>query len=216
MHLLNRGPAPACLGNYRHGVHQWTDLTPTRAEREQILAALETMQGRRCAYCEGDLDVHGQGQHIEHFRQRGRHPPGTFDWDNLFWSCQRENSCGKHKDRCGVYPPGDLIKPDVENPEHFFLFAYDGTIAIRTNTLTPAEQHRAAETLRIFNLDEEHGPLRYMRMANCAGYIQTGEELQAIALIYPEKDWLPLLSDELDQTRHLPFCTAIKHTLTPT
>jgi len=215
MHHLKRGPAPDCLANYQHGVHQWTNIIPTCAEREQIRTALESMQGRRCAYCEGDLDVHGHGQHIEHFRQRGRYPQGTFDWENLFWSCVRENSCGKHKDKCEAYPPADLIKPDDEDPEHFFLFASNGTIAIRTATLTAQEQHRAAKTLRIFNLDETHGPLRHMRQAHCAGYIQTGEELQTIALTWPPEDWLPFLADELAQTSHLPFSTAIKHTLTP-
>jgi len=213
MRLLNRGPAPPCLANYQHGVHQWTNLSPTWVEREDIRAALETMQGRRCAYCEGDLYVHGQ--HIEHFRQRGRYPQGTFDWDNLFWSCDREDSCGKHKDKCGVYPPADLIKPDDEDPEHFFLFASNGTIAIRTATLTAQEQHRAAETLRIFNLDAERGALRFMRQAHCAGYRQTVEELQTISATWPHEEWLPFLNEEIARTSHLPFCTAIKHTLTP-
>lgn len=211
MHLLNRGSPPACLANYQHGVDQWTNLTPT--EREEIRNALEAMQGRRCAYCEGELDVHGQ--HIEHFRQRGRFPQGTFDWTNLFWSCEREDSCGKHKDRCGFYPPADLIKPDVEDSEQFFLFASNGTIAIRTAMLTSAEQHRAAETLRIFNLDEERGALRFMRQAHCAGYLQTAEDLQTISESWPLEDWLPFLEEEIALTRHLPFCTAIKHTLTP-
>ena len=213
MHLLRRGPAPSCLAHYHHGAYNWTQNSPTPTERDEIRVELERMQGRRCAYCEGDLDVHGQ--HIEHFRQRERYPQGTFAWDNLFWLCEREDTCGKHKDKCGVYPPSDLIKPDVENPEHFFLFASNGTIAIRSATLTPVEQRRAAETLRIFNIDEVRGPLRYMRQAHCAGYLQTAEELQTIAAIWPPDDWLPFLEAELAQTSHLPFCTAIKHTLTP-
>lgn len=213
MHFLNRGPAPACLANYQHGVHQWTNITPSQPERVEIKTALETMQGRRCAYCECELDVHGQ--HIEHFRQRGRYPQGTFDWDNLFWSCEREDSCGKHKDRCGVYSPTDLIKPDVEDPEHFFLFASNGTIAIRIATLTAQEQDRAAKTLRIFNLDEERGALRFMRQAHCAGYLQTAEELQTISATWPQEDWLPFLEEEIARTSHLPFCTVLKHTLTP-
>lgn len=213
MHYLHRGPAPACLANYQHGTHQWSIGSPTLVERAEIHLELEAMQGRRCAYCEGDLDVHGQ--HIEHFRQRGRYPQGIFKWDNMFWSCVREDSCGKHKDKCGVYSPPDLIKPDVDEPEHFFLFASNGTIAIRTATLTAQEQHRAAETLRIFNIDEVHGPLRYMRQAHCAGYLHTAEELQTIAGIWPREEWFPFLEDEITQTKYLPFCTAIKHTLTP-
>jgi uncharacterized protein (TIGR02646 family) len=214
MHLLKRGPAPTCLENYKHNTHQWNLDSPTHEERIEICVELEAMQGRRCAYCEGDLDVHGQ--HIEHFRQRSRYPQGTFAWDNLFLSCLREESCGKHKDQCGFYSPGDLIKPDIEDPEHFFLFASNGTIAIRTASLTPAEQHRAAETLRILNLDEVRGPLRHLRQAHCAGYLQTAEELQTIAATWPQEYWLPFLEEEIAKTSHLPFCTAIKHTLTRT
>jgi uncharacterized protein (TIGR02646 family) len=213
MHLLNRGPAPACLANYQPGVHQWTNITPTQQERDDIKTALEAMQGRRCAYCECDLD--GYGQHIEHFRQRDRYPQGTFAWDNLFWSCCRKGSCGDHKDKCGAYPHAVLIKPDADDPERFFLFASNGTIAIRTGTLTTHEQHRAAETLRIFNLDEQRGALRYMRQAHCAGYLQTADELRTISATWPLQDWLPFLEEEIARTSHLPFCTAIKHTLTP-
>ena len=166
-----------------------------------------------CAYCECSLNGE-HGQHIEHFWQRGRYPQGTLDWHNLFGSCERHNSCGKHKDRCGGYNREDLIKPDVEDPEHFFLFVSNGSIALRAD-LTPAEQHRAKETLRILNLDAQRGPLRHMRQRAASGYIQVLEEIMEMAAIYPPDDWRLLLERELDQSRRLPFCTAIKHVLTP-
>lgn len=212
MHFLNRNTAPGCLGNYRHGVNAWDKNCPTSQERADIWAALEAMQGRRCAYCECSLDAHGQ--HIEHFRQRGRYPQGTFDWQNLFGSCEREDSCGKHKDTCGAYNHADLIKPDTEDPEHFFLFAADGTIALRPH-LTPQEQHRARETLRIFNLDVMHGPLRAMRKIAAIPYQQTAEVICDLAETYARDQWLPFWEAEVAQTRDLPFCTVIKHTLTP-
>ena len=154
------------------------------------------------------------GQHIEHFRQRGRYPQGTFDWHNLFWSCERDNSCGKHKDGCGGYNHDDLIKPDVEDPEQFFLFVSNGSIALRAG-LTAAQQHRAKETLRILNLDAQRGPLRHMRQRAASGYIQVVEDIMEMAAIHPPDVWQPLLEQELDQSRSLPFCTAIKHVLTP-
>jgi len=212
MHKLDRENInlPDCLNNYRHGRDEWAALT--YEEREEIRSALELMQGRRCAYCECGLDDHGQ--HIEHFRQRGRYPQGTFDWSNLFLSCERHESCGKHKDRCGQYDYTDLIKPDVEDPEYFLLFANDGTIAVRRG-LTAIERRRAEETLRIFNLDEQGGPLRYMRKAAVSGYIKTAQEIQDIANYYPQEDWMPFLMEEIEQSKDLPFCTAIKHALTP-
>lgn len=161
MHLLQRDiNEPACLKHYHHGRDHWNQNTPIPSEKIQIWEKLDQMQDRRCAYCEAD--IHNSDRHIEHFQQRSRYPQGTFDWTNLFGSCNREDSCGKHKDQCGSYNPDDLIKPDVDDPEHYLLFISDGTICIR-NGLTDAEQQRARETLRIFNLNHDRGPLRYRR-----------------------------------------------------
>lgn len=212
MHYLARNVVqhPECLGRYRHGRHQWCNVT--QDDRQEILNALEAMQGRRCAYCECDLDQHGN--HIEHFRQRGRFPQGTFEWNNLFWSCLRGDSCGKHKDSCGEYDHSDVIKPDVEDPEQFFLFVYDGTITIR-QTLTEEQRRRAEETLCVFNLNPHHGPLRQMRHAMISGYKKTAEDIQELAVLFPPDVWMPFFAEELAQTQDLPFCTAIKHVLTP-
>ena len=212
MHRLHRGTAPTCLALYDHGHHQWTNTTPTTQERAEICTELDAMQVRRCAYCECDLDQHRQ--HIEHFRQRARYPQGTFAWDNLFLSCQRSDSCGKHKDACGPYLHTDLIKPDHEDPERFFLFGQHGTINLRQG-LNSQEAGRAQETLRIFNLDAQWGPLRQMRKVACIGYFETANAFREMAQHYPQDDWWPLLQEELAQIEHLPFRTAIRHTLTP-
>ncbi len=217
MHQLHRGVEPTCLCHYDYRTDKWVcfseiKMIPKKTERDDIQNKLESMQGRLCAYCECDLDSHGQ--HIEHFRQRSRYPQGTFEWDNLFLSCKRENSCGKYKDKIVPYNHLDLIKPDEEDPEHFFHFIADGTIELRQD-LTPSEQHRARETLRIFNLDAQGGSLRHMRKRQCMGYVQIGLEIQEMTTLYPPEDWLPFLEDELEKALNLPFFTAIRHTLTP-
>jgi hypothetical protein len=81
--------------------------------------------------------------------------------------------------------------------------------------LTAAQRHRAKETLRIFNLDAQRGPLRHMRQRAASGYINTANEIQEWASIYPPQVWMPFLEQELEQIRGLPFCTTIKHVLTP-
>ncbi|WP_020558460.1 retron Ec78 anti-phage system effector HNH endonuclease PtuB [Thiofilum flexile] len=215
MHKLTRpDEAPDCLSRYRHGRNQWDEVSS--AEKSEIWEKLDKMQQGRCAYCENALSRSGEhyDAHIEHFRQRGRYPQGIFEWTNLFGSCNRKDSCGKHKDESGVYPHEDLIKPDVEDPEHFFLFVVDGSIAIRQG-LSAVEQHRASETLWILNLDAEHGALRQMRSSVVKGYIETAEYLAAMYAAFPEDEdeWLELLQQELAAVEHLPFVTAIKHIL---
>lgn len=206
MHKLNRGPAPGCLKKYKHGRDNWNQVTPD--EKLEIWIHLEAMQGQRCAYCEAGIVENNR--HIEHFRQKAghRYPQGTFEWDNLFGSCDRPDNCGKHKDQCGNYDHRDLIKPDIEDPEKFFLFVSDGTIGIRPE-LNPNDIHRASETLRIFNLNARSGSLRHMRKKAVEGYLQFAEKIQQMT----KEDIQAYLQKEIADTAHLPFATAIKHAL---
>lgn len=212
MHKLVRGQAPACLSKYRHGLQQWSDISP--AEKNMLWIALSTMQGQRCAYCEAAIS--DTRRHIEHFQQRSRAPALTFAWPNLFGSCNRQDSCGKYKDAIGHYDPADLIKPDVDDPEHFFLFVSDGTIAVRAG-LNANERHRAQETLRILNLDAQHGVLRAKREQAIRGYLETGHTLRDMfnSGDCSRDDVRQLLDTELSASADLPFCSAIKHALSP-
>lgn len=213
MHKLNRDPAiPGGLNNYLHGRNKWNLVSPNANERQQIWASLGQMQGWRCAYCEADItrDVNGKiPGHIEHFRQRSRYPQGTFDWHNLFGSCNRSGTCGNHKDKCGDYLHQMLIKPDVEDPEYFLLFLPDGTVRPR-HGLTAGELNRAEETIRILKLD---GALNKIRREAVRQYIETAEVFAEMAQEYEEDEWLPVLKNEIANTSHLPFATAIKHVL---
>lgn len=213
MHKLDRAsvPPPPCLGSYNHGTQNWSDVTAEH--RAEIRQHLEMMQGCRCAYCEGPLDV--LGQHIEHFRRKRDFPRLTFSWSNLYWSCNQDGHCGCYKDRkSGVYDPNELIEPAVHDPEQYLRFFSNGSIRLR-NGLDAAGQRRALETLRVFNLDQEHGPLRRMRESYCAGYVRLGQELAELAAETTRQEWLRFLDEEVANTRHLPFATAIKHTLSP-
>ncbi len=209
MHKLQRGSAPACLSHYQHGRDNWDVVCPN--DKAKIWQALEAMQSQRCAYCEAAI-AEGNRQ-IEHFVQKARDPRVTFKWDNLFGSCKRNDSCGNHKDhRAAPYNPADLLKPDLDDPDHYFVFVADGTIQIRAD-LNDADRQRASETLRIFNLDAEHGALRRMRYTAAIGYVQIAEELWSLCDEFSEDEWQQLLDDELAATAHLPFVTVIRHTL---
>jgi len=205
MHRLARGPAPACLAGFRHGANNWTEVTS--AQKQDIWAFLEAMQGPRCAYCEASI-ADGD-RHIEHFVQKGRDPTLTFVWNNLFGSCNREDSCGKFKDSKGrPYADAHLIKPDAEDPEHALVFDSHGSVKPRKG-LSAADTERATETIRIFNLN---GVLRAIRRREVAGYVQTAEEIAEFFDIDPALGQQALM-DELAATAQLPFATAIKHVL---
>lgn len=209
MHQLHRDPvAPAALARHEKTKALWSMTSTNGTERGEIWDKLGVMQGARCAYCEAKL-LKGK-RHIEHFRQRSRYPQGTYDWGNLFGSCDREASCGKHKDRCDIYDHTDLIKPDTEDPEKFFVFSPDGSVQPRVN-LNKADRYRATETIRIFNLN---GAWRQSRRYEIEGYVQIAEHFAELAANFKESEWWPLFQEELAQIAHLPFATAIKHVLT--
>ncbi len=209
MHKLDRGPAPGCLRAYRPGRDDWGSVTDDH--RAHLWQALEAMQGKRCAYCEAETPEYRR--HIEHFIQRSRNSQVTFQWDNLFGSCNRMDTCGKNKDHlAGSYNPAELLKPDVDDPDDYLVFVYDGTIQVRQG-LTEAQQRRARETLRVFNLDADYGPLRQMRKDAVAGYLQTAEELWSMIDDFPDDEWQQLLKSELAAVADQPFITTIRHIL---
>ena len=209
MHKLIRLQAPSCLKRYKHGRDRWSLVTDS--DKAEIWQQLHAMQQYRCAYCEAMIDsTPGQGNaHIEHFRQRDRYPQGTYDWSNIFGSCNRKDSCGKHKDD-QRYQPEHLLKMDQDDPEVFLRFIFDGTVHPR-EALSSHSRHRAEETIRVFNLN--NGSLRQSRSSHLKGYRQTAEELAELALQLEPEDWFELLNDELEEVAGLPFETAIRHLL---
>lgn len=159
MHYLDRNsiPIPACLAERVEG-RTYSRLSG--AEKAQIRNALLNLQGNRCAYCERRTgDAHDEG-HIEHFRKQADHGDLTTTWENLYWSCKDEKTCGKHKDNCTkthgqLARPNanDLIDPGIDDPDRYLLFVEDGTVVPRPGIDTDS-QRRAKETLRVFQLGE--------------------------------------------------------------
>ena len=210
MHRLMRGKVPQCLKGFTHHHHTWSDVTSR--DRSEIWIALDFMQGQRCAYCEAKLSE--SARHIEHFIQRNSitgNPSLMFAWTNLFGSCNRQEFCGKHKDMRGrPYNSTDLIKPDEEDPEDYLVF--DGFGSVRPkHGLSVTDDHRARETIRVFNLDCR--VLQAIRRSELAGYVQTAETFAEMAEQFPREEWLPLLYEEIEATSHQPYATAIKHVL---
>ena len=167
MHKLDRASVmpPACLDAYDYRTQKWKDLG-SECKRE-LRAALVQMQGipgvttpdaneygLRCAYCEGTIFHEG---HIEHFRRKNsaHYPELTFAWPNLFLACGANSHCGHYKDRraAPAYNPDHLIKPDEHEPSDFLHFHSSGDVRVRSG-LSAADTHRAAETIRVFGLDD--------------------------------------------------------------
>lgn len=195
-------PAPPCLAEYDHRRKTWDDVTPEH--KKEIRSHLEALQGKRCAYCETDLSA--VPSHIEHFRRKSRHSPLTFEWKNLYWSCDEKDSCGHFKDHgAGKYDPADLVEPCVHDPDRYLRFRSDGSVVLPRN-IDPGDRRRAEETLRVFHL-QGSVRLRNMRRAVAAGYVSEVDDLATFA---PE-DRRAYVEETLASIAGLPFSTLIRH-----
>lgn len=213
MHFLDRSrvAAPECLVARKGGRDPWDGVEAR--EKEEIHASLARLTESRCAYCESDLKT--SRKHIEHFRTRHRFPTKTFDWNNLFISCTHDDSCGRHKDssretKRAPYEPTDLIKPDEEDPERFFLFYPDGTIALRDG-LNEKERFRARETLRVFNL--QNARLAELRRLAVRFYRSVNPDLLEFLEECSVAEREEFLVGEVRATSAEPFATTVKHFL---
>ncbi len=159
-------------------------------DRRQIWEKLHEMQGQHCAYCESEFSR--DDSHIEHFFPRAKFPELTFDWNNLFGSCNNQYTCGVFKD--GGKNPYHvrhklLIKPDEDDPQRFFRYYKNGRISVK-NGLSDANYLRAKESIKAFNLN--HPPLTKIRQR----YLEPLQQLEEEFMI-----WCDLSADDR-QLRH--------------
>lgn len=160
MRKLDRPNAPTCLKSYT-GAHLWKHVS--NKDKDAIWARLDEMQQGFCAYCEREIPQNKPNKrHIEHFAPQNKAPKSTFDWHNLFGACNDDNYCARFKDspKCPDYKPGDLIKPDVEDPAAFLHFHQNGDV-VPSKALSSHKRARADQTIRVLQLN--HATLRGRR-----------------------------------------------------
>lgn len=179
--------APECLDGFEYKADAWGDFggeckKATRAQLAEMQgipgvtsAAGAKEHGVRCAYCEGPIYTDG---HIEHFRRRAHFPELTFEWTNFFLACGSTKHCGHFKDGNSnpLYVADDLVKPDIDDPAEFLFFSSTGGVHPQ-HQLDAENTHRAAETIRVFNLDEPG--LAHRRKKSASSFLDKYESLRA-------------------------------------
>jgi hypothetical protein len=129
----------------------------------------------------------------------------------MFWSCNDEKTCGKHKDKCTkrsgdlrCFDPSEIIDPASEDPETFLLFVSDGTVR-PIDGLCDVDRRRAEETLRVFQLDTSP-LLRKSRRDAVEPLIRAVEVIVDISPLH----LVPYVQSELTRADTAPFSAAIK------
>jgi len=118
----------------------WQDIPDRKELRENLFKE----QSGMCAYCEIKL----KSYHIDHFFKRDLFPNLTFDYNNLFLSCDCENNCAKFKDKFGLTKEEfyNIFSPvDINLDE--FEYSFTGDIIGKTD--------KAKRTIEVFNLNSK-------------------------------------------------------------
>jgi hypothetical protein len=124
------------------------------------------------------------------------------------------DSCGHYKDSTADgYDPTQLIDPTIDDPDRFFSFRTDGTITVRVDDLTDAEHLRAAETLRVLNLDDKRGRLRKCRKTAVDVYLSTYPDLLSELQACDEVSRRDFAEYEISCIANDPYSTPIRHLL---
>lgn len=152
MHKFTRGMPPVDMAvTKRRFRNQWDDSFLKSEEHAAIGDCLYTGQARHCAYCDVKINDMKAG-HIEHLERRSDNPQRIFDWSNMFFSCNHNDSCGNFKDNERLqFNAADIVDPSVDDPADFFTCGMNGRISARNS----ASSRRAGETIRVFNLNNE-------------------------------------------------------------
>lgn len=148
MHKFSRGEPPIVMATAKADYHnEWGDFIGSD-EHIALGDSLYERQSHFCAYCELKISQKDDG-HIEHLERRSDKPERTFDWTNMFFSCNYLDSCGDFKDNTKQqFTPSDIVDPSIDDPLDFFVYGVNGVIYAKDSN-----KHRAEETIRVFNLN---------------------------------------------------------------
>ena len=128
-----------------HARGDWATPGAKKLLREAVLG----LTHGKCAFCEGRLEVTTWAE-IEHYHPKTRYPKHAFLWTNLFPACAICNLRKGEQDHQGA-----LLKPDEEDPERYFWVHPDNGRLDPVPGLSPVEEARAAETIRICDLQRD-------------------------------------------------------------
>lgn len=157
---IEKTPYPEFMDFVRQNNPQNWDALDGTVRTNTRKYILEEEQGNQCAYTELPLEFTKYNSHIEHLKRKDSafFPKLTFEWTNLFVSCNFDDFGGKYKDN--VYLRGKtkddnelIINPALENPAVFFELKSWGEITLKPN-LSAMAKIKAEETIKAFNLNQ--------------------------------------------------------------
>ena len=110
----------------------WEEISEIRYDLRKHI--LEKEQDDLCVYCEKKITADKEKSNIDHFKTRNLFPHLTFEYNNLFVSCNNSNHCSSYKDNKGLSTDefDDLLHPS-ENIENTIEHNYIGELEAKNS-----------------------------------------------------------------------------------
>ena len=180
-----------------------TDDADGALRRKRLKEELIKEQGYLCCYCM--MRIHPETSHIEHFWPKEKEfKDMDLEYDNLYASCNGENSISLEEEHCGHRKNNwwipDMIPPSSMDIESLFHYTPDGKIhSAKGQRLSYAAQ----EMIRNLGLDHFH-PERNRRRAIEASEVYDEED-------YTEEDIRSFIDyySHMEHGKYVPYCKAI-------
>jgi len=122
---------------------------------QKLLPTLKSQVQEHCSFCDLFPVSPPSNPTIEHFRPKTLFPREAYQWENLYYCCDYCQGKGEAFDEA-------LLRPDAEDYSFERYFRWDFTTGeLKINELaSPADQERAARTIQLYRLNQEHPLLR--------------------------------------------------------
>lgn len=141
---------PQCLNKFKNGMDNWNNLSIE--DKSQIRDRLNLAQNFQCAFCERKFDQKLKS-HIDHFLNKHSYPQYEFYWNNLFNSCNNNDTCGHFKDSPkNTFLTLNIINPDKDEPIDYLTCWISGEIA-PTENIKLVDRTLANSTINRLNLN---------------------------------------------------------------
>jgi uncharacterized protein (TIGR02646 family) len=210
MKYIQKGQEPISLTEWKQEGDRkssnWKSFD--RDVKNDVCHALLKEQGYICCYC--GSSIARKECHIEHFKPKSVYKNLTFEYTNLFASCQGEDEkCPRVPVHCGHkknnwYDDDLMVSPLDPNCANYFKYSGYGEILPTENP-----QKQAAAKSAIAKLALDINKLTKMRRTAIDAALQatvglTDAEIQLLAQGYQQLD---------REGRYTPFCAAISYIL---
>jgi uncharacterized protein (TIGR02646 family) len=150
MKQINKNTEPTTFANWKkqNSNCSWSNFSkPDSTHRDiyiQLRQKLIEEQEKMCCYCEVALKEE-RDAHIEHLKDQDNHPNDRYNFNNLFASCQHNDSCGHKKDN-GYF--NEMISPIDKKCQEKFTYTGAGSLISQDEN-----DNFAKETIKLLGLN---------------------------------------------------------------